>query len=172
MSKPAMRLRTTNASASGSHIVFDKSSINAALLKRVRNVTYEPQYGFLVVVDSLRGDYSNLGLAYLIARDLACADREVEFEADLLAILLDKIVAEAEDLGAIRKLVEANIANSNEIVAHLEKGVLSLEFCRSYLRKFLADGTLSKADLLDFYSGGDRREKYRAIQHKITDLIE
>jgi hypothetical protein len=151
-------------------IVFDKSSINPALLKRVKNITYEPQYGFLVVVDSLRGDYSNLGLAYLIARELACADRTVEMEADLLTILLDRIISEAEELAEIRKLVESNISNSIDIIAHLEKGVLSLEFCRTYLKKFLNDGTLSKADLLDFYSGGDRREKYRAIQQKIETM--
>ena len=141
-----------------------------ALLKRVRNITYQPQFGFLVVVDSLRGDYSNLGLAYFISRELACADRTVEMEADLLTILLDRIISEAEELAEIRKLVESNISNSNDIIAHLEKGVLSLEFCRMYLKKFLNDGTLSKADLLDFYSGGDRREKYRAIQQKIETM--
>ena len=153
-------------------IVFDRSSINPALLKRVKNISYEPQYGFLVVIDSLRGDYSNLGLAYLIARDLACADRTVEIETDLLTILLDRIISEAEELAEIRKLVESNISNSIEIIAHLEKGVLSLEFCRTYLKKFLSDGTLSKADLLEFYSGGDRREKYRIIQQKIETLVK
>jgi len=153
-------------------IVFDRSSINAALLKRVKNINYEPQYGFLVVVDSLRGDYSNLGLAYLLARDLACANRSVDMDSDLLRILLDRIISEAKDLAEIRKLVEANIDNCSEILAHLQKGVLSLEFCRTYLTKFLSDGTLSKADLLDFYSGGDRREKYRAIQHTIDEVTK
>ena len=159
-----------NRDCSQAIIVFDRSSINPALLKRVHNMTYVPPYGFIVVVDSLRGDYTNLGLAYLIARDLACANREVQMETDLLTVLLDKIVAEAEGLGQIRKLVEANIANSNEIIAHLEKGVLSLDFCRSYLRKFLAEGTLSRTDMLDFYSGGDRKEKYKAIQQGVLAL--
>ena len=153
-------------------IVFDRSSVNPALLKRVRNVTYEAPYGFLVVVDSLRGDYSNLGIAYLIARDLARANREVQLESDLLTVLLDRIVSEAEDLGEIRKLVKTNIENSHQIIAHLEKGVLSLDFCRSYLRKFLAEGTLSKVDLFDFYSGGDRREKYKAIHNTVTAMTE
>jgi len=153
-------------------IVFDKSSINPKLLKRVKNITFQPQFGFLVVVDSVRGDYSNLGLAYLIARDLACADRSVELEADLLTILLDRIILEAEDLAEIRNLVEKNIVNCNEIIAHLEKGELSLEFCRTYLKKFLSDGTLSKADLLEFYSGGDNREKYRAIEHIVKSMTK
>lgn len=151
-------------------IVFDKSSVNPALLKRVQNITYQPQFGFLVIVDSIRGDYSNLGVAYLIARDLACANRQVDMDADLLTILLDRIISESEDLGAIRKLVEANIANSNEILARLEKGMLSLDFCRTYLKKFLSEGTLSKPDLLEFYTGGDRREKYKAIQHQVVSM--
>jgi hypothetical protein len=93
-------------------------------------------------------------------------------DTDLLRVLLDRIISEAKDLAEIRKLVEANITNCNQILAHLQKGVLSLEFCRTYLTKFLSDGTLSKADLLDFYSGGDRREKYRAIQHTIDAVTQ
>ena len=105
-----------------------------------------------------------VGVAYLIARDLACANRSVELDTDLLTIVIERILTEAQDLVAVRKLVEANIANCNEIIAHLEKGVLSLDFCRTYLKKFLSEGTLSKADLLHFYSGGDCRDRYRAIQ--------
>lgn len=108
-------------------------------------------------------DSSHPVILYLIARDLACADRTVEIETDLLTILLDRIISEAEELAEIRKLVESNISNSIEIIA---------QFCRTYLKKFLSDGTLSKADLLEFYSGGDRREKYRIIQQKIETLVK
>lgn len=146
-------------------IVFDRSSINPALLNLVSNITYRPPYGFVVVVDSRQGDYRNVGLAYLIARDLAGANRQVDFDADTLTMLLDRIIAEADNLAETRSLVEKNIANCNAIIAHVEKGKLSLESCRDHLRKFLNDGTLSKADLHHFYSGSDRRERYKEIQN-------
>lgn len=56
-------------------IVFDKSSVAPALLNKIGNIAFRPKYGFIVIVDSLRGDYQNLGLAYLLARDLAAVMR-------------------------------------------------------------------------------------------------
>lgn len=151
-------------------IVFDRSSIAPALLKVIGNIAFRPQYGFIVVVDSLRGDYQNLGLAYLLARDMASADKQVELETDLLLILMDRIVAEANRLLEIRSLVEDGIKKSQDVISRLEQGSLSMDFCRSYLKKFLETGTLSKADLLDFYSGKDLKIKYQAVHEEIVAL--
>jgi hypothetical protein len=151
-------------------IVFDRSSIAPALLKVIGNIAFRPQYGFIVVVDSLRGDYQNLGLAYLLARDMASADKQIEIETDLLLILMDRIVAEANRLLEIRSLVEDGIKKSQDVISRLEQGSLSMDFCRSYLKKFLETGTLSKADLLDFYSGKDLKIKYQAIHEEIVAL--
>lgn len=151
-------------------IVFDRSSIAPALLKVIGNIAFRPQYGFIVVVDSLRGDYQNLGLAYLLARDMASADKKVELETDLLLILMDRIVSEANRLLEIRSLVEDGIKKSQEVIRRLEQGSLSMDFCRSYLKKFLETGTLSKADLLDFYSGKDLKIKYQAVHEEIVAL--
>lgn len=151
-------------------IVFDRSSIAPALLKVIGNIAFRPQYGFIVVVDSLRGDYQNLGLAYLLARDMASADKKVEIETDLLLILMDRIVSEANRLLEIRSLVEDGIKKSQDVISRLEQGSLSMDFCRSYLKKFLETGTLSKADLLDFYSGKDLKIKYQAIHEEIVAL--
>lgn len=152
-------------------IVFDKSSVAPALLKVIGNIAFRPKYGFIVVVDSLRGDYQNLGLAYLLARDLAAANPDLDIETDLLLILMERIIADANRLADIRGLVEDGIKKSQEIINRLEQGRLSLEFCRSYLKKFLETGTLTRTDLLDFYSGKDLRAKYQAIHEDIKSLI-
>lgn len=151
-------------------IVFDRSSIAPALLKVIGNIAFRPQYGFIVVVDSLRGDYQNLGLAYLLSRDMASTDKKVELETDLLLILMDRIVSEANRLLEIRSLVEDGIKKSQDVISRLEQGSLSMDFCRSYLKKFLETGTLSKADLLDFYSGKDLKIKYQAVHEEIVAL--
>ncbi len=161
-----------NRECSHALIVFDLSSINPALLKRVKNISYRAPYGFVVVVDSFRGDYRNLGLAYLVARDLACANPAVDRDGDILTMLLERIIAEASKIAGIRALVERNIGTCHEIISQLDQGVLSLEFCQTHLRKFLSEGTLSNTDLHEFYTGGDRREKYKATQHTIDEVTK
>jgi hypothetical protein len=153
-------------------IVFDKSSVAAPVLKAVGNISFRPKYGFIVIVDSLRGDYQNLGLAYLLARDLAAANPSLEVEHDLLLILMDRIIADANRLADIRSLVEDGIKKSQEVLSRLEQGRLSLEFCRSYLKKFLETGTLTRTDLLDFYNGGDVKAKYQVIHEDIKTLVK
>ena len=108
-------------------IVFDRSSIVPSILKVIGNIAFRPQYGFIVVVDSLRGDYQNLGLAYLLARDMASADKKVELETDLLLILMDRIVSEANRLLEIRSLVEDGIKKSQDVISRLEQGSLSMD---------------------------------------------
>lgn len=152
-------------------IVFDRSSAAPALLNRIGNIAFRPKYGFIVIVDSLRGDYQNLGLAYLLARDLAAANPSLEVEHDLLLILMDRIIADANRLADIRSLVEDGIKKSQEVLSRLEQGRLSLEFCQSYLKRFLDTGTLTREDLLTFYQGGDLKAKYQPVQEDIKALI-
>ena len=45
-----------------------------------------------------------------------------------------------------------------------------MEFNQEYLRKFLKDGTLSKKDLLAYYSGEDVKDKFRLIEKEINYL--
>lgn len=152
-------------------IVFDKSSVAASVLKAVGNITYRPKYGFIVIVDSLRGDYENLGVAYLLARELAAANPSLEIEHDLLLILMDRIIADANRVADIRSLVEDGIKKSQEVLGRLEQGRLSLEFCRRYLEKFLKTGTLTRVDLMEFYHGGDLKAKYQLLEQDIKSII-
>ena len=153
-------------------IVFDKSSVAAPVVKAVGNITYRPKYGFIVIVDSPRGDYKNLGIAYLLSRELAAANPSLELEHDLLLILMDRIIADANRLADIRSLVEDGIKKSQEVLSRLEQGRLSLEFCRSYLKKFLETGTLTREDLLAFYNGGDLKAKYQSVHEDIKSLFK
>jgi len=161
-----------NRECDQSIIVFDKSSVAPALLNKIGNIAFRPKYGFIVIVDSLRGDYQNLGLAYLLARDLAAVNPSLEIEHDLLLILMERIIADANRLTDIRSLVEDGIKKSQEVLSRLEQGRLSLEFCRSYLKKFLDTGTLTRTDLLEFYNGGDVKAKYQVIHEDIKSIIK
>lgn len=159
-----------NRDARQAIIVLDRSSVNPALLKSVCDVAYVSKVGFIVIVDSLRGKLDNLGIAYTIARDLALADRDANIDHDMLLLVIEKILSELSQITAIRDLVEKNITTSREILCRIEKGMLAVDFSRRYLSKVLADGTLSKEDLLEFYSGGDLKKRYLPIESEILAL--
>lgn len=160
-----------NRDADEAIIVLDRSSINPALLKSVENIAYIPKVGFIVVIDSLRNDYQNLGAAYLVARSLATANPAIDCDNELLLILIERVLADIRQMTEIRKLVQQNITISKSILVNLERSQIAIEFTQQYLTKFLSDGTLSKQDLLDFYSGGDVKRRFLAIESSISALV-
>lgn len=159
-----------NRDAREAIIVFDKSSINPALLSSVGDIAYLPSFGFIVVVDSLRADFRNLGVAFLIARSMATANRSTDCDNDLLLLIIERILADVKQATDIKSLVQQNMANSRSILEKLEQTLLAVEFSKSYLSRLLETGTLSKTDLLEFYSGTTVKEKFKAIEATILEM--
>jgi len=159
-----------NREAKISLIVFDKALIDNSILKNYENVGFLPSVGFIAVIDSQRGDYSNLAIAYMLARDIALNAKEVELDKELLSLIVNRIIKDINETMIIRNLVEANIENSKAILKQLEKSLLLMEFNQKYLVKFLTDGKLTKKDLLDFYSGEEVKEKFKSLEKHIEGL--
>ena len=159
-----------NREAKVSLIVFDKALIDNSILKNYENVGFLPSVGFIAVIDSQRGDYSNLAIAYMLARDIALNTKEVELDKELLSLIVNRIIKDINETLTIRNLVEANIENNKAILKQLEKSLLLMEFNQKYLSKFLSDGKLTKKDLLDFYSGEEVKEKYKSLEKHIEGL--
>lgn len=151
-------------------IVLDVSVVDNSILNTIQNVRYIPSVGLVAIIDSQKGDYSNLAIAYMLARDLAMNAHPVHLDKDLLAIILNRIIKDINEVLAIKNLVLTNIETNKKILAQLEKSVLLMEFNQKYLLKFLADGQMSKGDLLDFYSGEDVKERYRAIEKELKEI--
>lgn len=151
-------------------IVFDVSLIDASILKIVDNVGFISGIGFIAIIDSQKGNYSNLGIAYTLARDIAINSKTLELDKDLLAILITRIIKDLQEIIKIRSLVQANIDNNFAILHQLEKSILLMEFNQEYLLKFLQDGTLTKKDLLDFYMGEDVKEKYKLVEKELNGI--
>ncbi|MDR0866597.1 MAG: hypothetical protein LBO74_16945 [Candidatus Symbiothrix sp.] len=151
-------------------IVFDISLVDSSILKCFDNVGYIPNVGFIAVIDSQKGNYSNLAIAYMLARDIAMNATEIELDKNLLTILVNRIIKDINDFTIIKNLVLNNIENNRSILKQLEKSVLLMEFNQEYMKKFLQDGTLTKKDLLDYYSGETVREKYKLIENDINNI--
>ena len=158
-----------NRDAKVSLIVFDVSLVDITVLKQFDNVGYIPGIGMVAVVNSQKGDYSNLVIAYMLARDIALNATPVELDRDLLAILVNRIIKGLNEVLTIRNLVESNIENNKSILKQLEKSMLLMEFNQHYLKKFLNDGTLTKTDLLNYYHGEDVKDRYRLIEKEINE---
>ncbi|MCC4242752.1 hypothetical protein [Thalassospira povalilytica] len=151
-------------------IVFDVSTVDNSISKFVENVRYIPQVGFVTIVDQQRGDYSNLGIAYSLARDIAINAKETKFDKDLLSIIINRIIKGISDITSIRSLINQNIEHNKKIIAQIEKSLLSIEFSQAFLAKFLSTGSLTKEDLLDFYYGDDVRDKFKSIEKDIKEI--
>lgn len=159
-----------NRNSKVSLIVFDRSLVDNSILKFAENVGYIPQIGFIAVIDSQKGDYSNLAIAYMLARDIAVNAKEVEFDKDILAAIVNRIIRTINEITAIKSLVQKNIDNNKEILKQIEKSNLLMEFNQRYLSKFLETGTLTKKDLLDFYMGEEIKNQYKLVEKEINEI--
>lgn len=159
-----------NRDSKVSLIVFDVSLVENSILKNFENVGYIPSIGFVAIINSQKGDYRNLAIAYMLARDIALNAKEVEMDKDTLSIIVNRIIKDINEVLSIKSLVENNIDNNKAILKQLEKSILLMEFNQEYLKHFLSKGTLTKKDLLEFYSGEDVKDKYRLIEKDINEL--
>lgn len=159
-----------NRDSKVSIIVFDISLVDNSILKNFENVGYIPSIGFVAIINSQKNDYSNLSIAYMLARDIALNAKEVDLDKGLLAIIINRIIKDINEILSIKSLVVNNIENNKAILKQLEKSLLLMEFNQEYMKKFLKDGVLSKIDLLSYYSGEDVKDKYRYLEKDINDL--
>ena len=131
---------------------------------------FVPGVGFIAIINSQKGDYSNLAIAYMLARDIALNAKEIELDKDILAMIVNRIIKDINEVLVVKSLVQQNIENNKTILKQLEKSILLMEFNQEYLKRFLNNGTLTKKDLLDFYTGEDIKDKYRLIEKEINEL--
>jgi len=159
-----------NRNSKVSIIVFDISLVDNSILKVFDNVGYIPSIGFIAIIDSQRGDYSNLAIAYMLARDIALNAKNIDLDKNLLSMIVNRIIKDIDEITSIKRLVEGNIENNKNILKQLEKSMLLMQFNQAYLTKFLQDGVLDKKDLLDFYMGDQVKDKYKLFENEINEL--
>lgn len=151
-------------------IVFDASLVDNSILATVQDLKFLPGIGLIAIIDSQKGDYRNLAIAYMLARDIALNAKTLDIDTDVLKIIVNRLIKDARDMALVKHLVTANIDNMKQILAQIEKGILLAEFNQRYLIKFLAEGTLTKKDMLDFYAGEEVKERFRLVEREIGDL--
>lgn len=147
-------------------IVFDRALVDNSITKQVEDVGFIRGVGFIAVVGSQSGDYTNLAIAYSLARDIVVNTKELNISNALLEILVKRVIKDIQSALNVQKNVEAIQKNLDGISDILGKSFLSLQFTLKYLQKFLSDGTLSEADMFSFYSGEEVRQEFAALDIK------
>lgn len=160
-----------NREAQASIIVLDISLTDGSILRKYENVGYIPDIGFVAIIDSQKGSYSNLSIAYMLARDIVLNAQSIDFNKNILMMLVNRMIKDINEVLSIRSLVSSTIENSKAILKQLEKSILLMEFNQEYLMKFLKDGTLTKEDLLAFYQGDSIKDRYKIIEKDIENEI-
>ena len=158
---------TVNRDANASIIVFDKTLADASIQRAVDGVTYVDGIGFVCIIDYEASDYQNLAVAYNLARGLALRKDGKNVEVEFVNMLIGRLLKDIRDVQSIETLVKTNIKNNQQILKNIEKSLLSIEFDQKYLAKYMEDGYLSKADLLEFYQREEIRAKYKLIAKEI-----
>lgn len=159
-----------NRKSKVSIIVFDRLLVDNSILKIYDQIGYIQSIGFIAIIDSQKGDYSNLAISYMLARDIALNAKVVDLDVHILSAIINRIIRDINEIKSIRNLVENNIQNNKQILKQLEKSMLLMDFNQEYLSKFLSDGTLNKKDLLDFYSAELIKDKYKLIEKEIEEI--
>jgi hypothetical protein len=151
-------------------IVFDASLVDSSVLTAVQDVRFISGIGLIAIIDSQKGDYRNLSIAYMLARDIALNAKTVDLDQDILKALVTRLIKDAREITQVKTLVSTNIDNLKQILLQIEKNVLLAEFNQSYLVKFLSEGTLSKEDLLAFYTGDEIKDRFRLVEREIAEI--
>jgi len=74
----------------------------------------------------------------------------MELDQDILAMMVNRIIKDLNEVLTIKSIVQNNIDNNKAILKQLEKSILLMEFNQEYLKRFLSQGTLTNKDLLTF----------------------
>ena len=150
-------------------IVFDRSLVDKSITDQVENAGFIKGVGFVAIVDSQRGDYSNLAIVYDLARDLVRAETTYNAENDTLALLVKRLMRDLDSMLAVEKQCQS-IEKANQAIRDtLQKNLLSFNFTKQYLEKFLKDGELNSGDLFAFYNAEEIKEKFRALNLQLKE---
>lgn len=158
---------SVNRDANASIIIFDKSLADSSIQRAVDGLIYVNDIGFICIIDYEAGDFHNLAIAYILARSMALRKEGKNVEIEFINMLIQRLIKDIHDIQQIESLVRSNIKNNQQILKNVEKSILSIEFNQQYLAKYLEDGFLSKADLLDFYQRDEIRVKYKLLAKEI-----
>ena len=95
-------------------IVFDQSRSSDGLKNMVNGIAWIPSVGFVVIIDDVRQDYSNLFIALDLARSMLMSTLQV-VDQNIFESLLGRMSKDLSSILETEKLLKENHANLKKI---------------------------------------------------------
>lgn len=159
-----------NRNAQLAIIVFDQSRSSEGLKNSVNGIAWIPGVGFVVIIDDVRMDYSNLFIAIDLARSMLLSTLKL-VDQDIFESLLGRL---SNDLGSIletEKLLKDNQANLKKIAISIRKHALLVGFTQRILKDFISTGKVSHHELLQLYRGEGLKLQFNEIANEVEAIF-
>ena len=159
-----------NRNAQLAIIVFDQSRSSEGLRNSINGIAWIPGVGFVVIIDDVRMDYSNLFIAIDLARSMLLSTLKL-VDQDIFESLLGRL---SNDLGSIletEKLLKDNQANLKKIAISIRKHALLVGFTQRILKDFISTGKVSHHELLQLYRGEGLKLQFNEIANEVEAIF-
>ncbi len=149
-------------------MVFDTNLLSSDMRNSVSEVAYLPGIpGFVVIIDSQAGDYSNLLLTYKIARDMSIyhARDELDVDAQVIELIVKRLLHYIGDVKKIsdevRKHAKSAADMNKKVQGLLVHAIAHAEYSEDFLKRYLSTKKLTSKDFAEFYFAHPAAEKLR-----------
>ena len=122
-------------------IVFDQNRSSDGLINSVNGITWVPGVGFVVIIDDVRMDYSNLFIAIDLARSMLLSTLRI-VDQDIFESLLGRLSNDLSTIHETEKLLKDNHNNLKKIAISIRKHALLVGFTQKTLSWRRASGRI------------------------------
>ncbi len=141
-------------------IVFDEAVVDKGVKERFGGVGFAAEAaGFVAVINSQNGDFTNLATAYNLAREFALSGA-FEFDPQALNAVVGRLLCDLKGVEKIKTLATKVVESGVEILDEFDKRLHSLAFTQAFLQKVLTSRSVSAEELLEFYKGEAAKEAF------------
>jgi hypothetical protein len=159
-----------NRDAKMAIIVFDQSRSSEGLKNSVNGISWIAGVGFVVIIDDVRMDYSNLFIAIDLARSMLMSTLRI-VDQDIFESLLGRLTNDLASILETEKLLKDNHNNLKKISTSIRKHALLVGFTQRILRDFISTGHVSNEQLLKLYHGDGLKEEFAAITKDVEAIF-
>ena len=159
-----------NRDAKMAIIVFDKNRSSEGLKNSVNGISWVTGVGFVVIIDDVRLDYSNLFIAIDLARSMLMSTLRI-VDQDIFESLLGRLTNDLSSILDTEKLLKENHNNLKKIATSIRKHTLLVGFTQRILKDFIASGEVSNQELLKLYHGDGLKEEYADITKDVEAIF-
>ncbi|MCS5662055.1 MAG: hypothetical protein NZ842_16790 [Dehalococcoidia bacterium] len=136
-------------------IVFDEDSVDASVAAACAGgVKFIQAAGFIVIISTRRGDFSNLAVVYSISREMAQASIYAQpLDGQIMTMIVERLLYLLNDYKSVEREVSNIKKSADKIETSLEKVSHYISTTEQYLKHYLATGELSEKQVSLLYGG-------------------